>query len=379
MGGVVRLLDVSRTPDRARFAFDVSADLAHLFWDARELELRCSEGVADDPVRLVGAFAYGLAPVGWTQGADIVLPWGMARGALGTLREVGSFLCRHYGWPMHDPFRNAAAAEERRPPGQHGALLFSGGIDSSAALLDVQDRVDWVVHVSNFENLESRMTPEQIEDALDTTHAVADSRGLGWMHVRTNIAAVFKHNRFDDRFPEGCSFWLGLEHLHHLATGLVAGGAMLSRSYLAGGFDELHRRVGSCAASARLVDRYRWAPSLTLVHEFCRRQEKVERLIDEAPELLRTLRVCYSSGAGTCSACRKCQATALMIISGGGTLSQTAFPVDIVERLITKIEEIRHMDESEHRFFHQALAGRRLSGERQERWAQLLELLHAQR
>ena len=29
--------------------------------------------------------------------------------------------------------------------------MFSGGVDSSAALIELGDRVDWLIHLSNFE------------------------------------------------------------------------------------------------------------------------------------------------------------------------------------------------------------------------------------
>ena len=118
------------------------------------------------------------------------------------------------------------------------------GVDSSAALVELGDRVDWLIHVSNFENLESQMTEQLLADELASTRAVAEARGLGWMHLRTNFPAVFKHNRFDDHFPPGCSFWLGLEHVQHIATALAVMRPRLERVYLAGGFSELLRRTG---------------------------------------------------------------------------------------------------------------------------------------
>jgi hypothetical protein len=267
--------------------------------------------------------------------------------------------------------------------------MWSGGVDSSYALARLTSRdapeareslasdIDWLVHLSNFENLDSRTSEGQRAAALAATRRTADEHGLGWMHLRTNLAGIFKHNRFDDRFPPECSFWLGLMHLHHLATALVAVRPLLAGTLVAGGFSELHHRVGSCTASSAFVDLYRYPSPLQLIDEFEPRQRKVEYLVDRAPEMLRSLRVCYTSGDGTCASCRKCQATALMIVTAGGSLAATSFPPEIVANLLAKIEEIMDLPPEQHRFFNQALEGRRLHGSRGERWHQLIRLLEA--
>lgn len=377
---VVELLELGRDPWRAVFSFAVSPELEPLLWDERLLVLACSEGVRSEPEVLAAGFVSALAPLGWTHGAEIVSPVPVPRGALASLRRVGSFLQRHYGWPEHDPFHRLETCDDLDLPRHHDALMFSAGIDSAMALIELEERraVDWLVHLSNFENLDSRTTEEQQQAGLVATRTVADEHGLGWMHLWTNLASIFKHNRFDDRFPEGCSFWLGLEHVHHIATALTVVRPLLGRSHLAGGFSELLSRVGSCAGSAAYVEGYDYPAPIELVHEHEPRQWKVEQILDRAPELLATLRVCYSSGDGTCGECRKCQATALMIVAAGGDLARTSFPPRVVPALVERIAEIRDLPVEGHRFFNQALEGRALSGERQQRWNQLLVLLAVQ-
>jgi hypothetical protein len=209
---------------------------------------------------------------------------------------------------------------------------------------------------------------------------VAEARGLGWMHLRTNIPSVFKHNRFDDHFPPGCSFWLGLAHVQHIATALAVMRPRLERVYLAGGFSELLRRTGSCAASAAFVNRYAVPVPLSLVDEHTSRQRKVERIIDRDPRLLRSLRVCYSSGGQpTCANCLKCQATMLMVLSGGGSFDDTAFPPEILDRLVGRVDELSRVGPEGHAFFNEALTGRILRGSRERRWRDLRAIVLAQR
>ena len=201
------------------------------------------------------------------------------------------------------------------------------------------------------------------------------------MHLRTNIPSVFKHNRFDDHFPPGCSFWLGLAHVQHIATALAVMRPRLERVYLAGGFSELLGRTGSCAASAAaFVNRYAVPVPLSLVDEHTSRQRKVERIIDRDPRLLRSLRVCYSSGGRpTCANCLKCQATMLMVLSGGGSFGDTALPPEILDRLVGRVDELSRVGPEGHAFFNEALTGRILRGSRERRWRDLRAIVLAQR
>lgn len=375
----IRLLELGWDRETAYFAFDADPLFEPLLWEERVLTLSSSSGVRPEAEALAAGFLFALAPLGWTFGAEISIgPLAVPEPALACLERVGGHLRRHYGWLDYAPFRNVQARAERwRHPRSHRALAWSGGIDSSFSLLHLESRIDWLAHLSNFENLESRMTPEQRQEELAATRRVAEEHGLGWMHLRTNLAGIFRHNRFDVRFPPGCSFWLGLEHLHHLATALAVVRPLLAGTYVSGGFSELHRGVGSCAADAGFVDLYEFPSPLTLVDELVPRLRKIEQLLDGAPELLRALRVCYSSGAGTCAACNKCQTTALMIVAAGGSLAATSFPPEMAASLLSRIEAVREAPPLEHQTFNQALGGRCLSGSRGERWSQLVRRIEA--
>jgi hypothetical protein len=377
--GVIRLTTIERDRHAAYYAFHVEGPIERLFWDCRELTIHASEGVTSDIARLAAGFLCAMAPVAWTHGARVVLPFAIPEESRRMLSRVGRHLAAHYGWPHHDVTAGIRAVDEPLPPAVHAGLMFSGGVDSLAALLELEDRIDWLIHLTNFENLDSRMTEAQIEDGLATTRATAHERGLGWMHLRTNLASIFKHNLFDDCFPKDCSFWLGLEHVHQIATALSVLRPRLARTYVAGGFSELLAAVGSCAASASFLACYDATPPLDLVHERVMRQEKVERILDGAPELLRRLRVCYSSGDGTCAECRKCQATAMMILSGGGSIDATSFPPVVLDRVLETIARLSAIGPEGHGFYNQSLAGRRLHGTREERWVQLAQFARAQK
>jgi hypothetical protein len=373
----VRLLELGWERHTAYCTFTVHPQFEHLLWDERVLTLYCSEGVRLDPDVLSAAFLMAMAPLGWTMGASISCgPLSVPDTAIACLDRVGEQLRRHYGWPDFDPFGEVSIRPSRLEyPRSSRGLLWSGGIDSAFALMNHEREIDWLVHLTNFENLESRMSDEQLDAELAATRQTAETRGLGWMHLRTPLPGVFKHNRFDDRFPPDCSFWLGLEHVQHLATALAVIRPLLAGVIVSGGYNELVRRVGSCAADAAFIDLYRYPAPLTLVDELVPRQRKIEALLERAPELLRTLRVCYSSGDGTCANCNKCQTTALMIVAAGGALDATSFPDAMTEALLTRIGIVRGAPRDEHRSFRQALDGRALTGSEEQRWSQLERII----
>ena len=375
----VRLEALERDMYQAYFPFSCENIPDHLLWDTPALSIYCSEGVASDPVQLASAFCLAMAPLAWMCGTKISLSFPILSRVAYSLRSLGSYLSTYYDWTPVDITEGLRASRDKRARGLHTGLLFSGGVDSSAAMIALDGRVDWLIHLSNFENLESRIPADALADELRSTKAVAESRGLGWMHLRTNLPAIFKHNRFDGYFPSDCTFWLGLEHVQHLATALAVMHPRLARVYLAGGFNELLRRTGSCAASSVFVNRYAVPMPLSLVDECTSRQQKVERIIDQDRSLLRSLRVCYSSGGPACSDCLKCQATTMMILSAGGSIDETPFPPVILDRLLERIDMLSRVGPEGHYFFNQALTGRLLKGSREKRWRDLRSIVNEQR
>jgi hypothetical protein len=373
----IEIVELQADSHSARCRFACSDELSRLLWDERVLSFYCSEGVRAEPERLAAAALFALAPLGWAYGAEVSSPVPVPEPAVRCLDRLGEHLSGHYGWSPGAPFRRVATVPGEELPGEGRALAYSGGVDSARALVDLAPGLDGLVHLSNFDNLDSRITPAQRNAALAATRRTAESRGLGWLHLRTNLHSIFKHNRLDEKFPPGLSFWLGLQHVQHIATALVPVRTRLSRFFLAGGFSEPRRYARNCAAHKAFVLRYTFPAPVELVHELDRRQGKIEALLDRAPELLRELRVCYTSGDAVCAVCSKCHETALMIVAGGGSLAETNFPPAIVERLIARVEELSRLPaEGEGLgFFDQALEGRALHGSREARWAQLLRLL----
>jgi hypothetical protein len=67
-----------------------------------------------------------------------------------------------------------------------------------------------------------------------------------------------------------------------------------------------------------------------------------------------------------------------MIVAAGGSLRATSFPAQIVSALRQRIAQIRQEPVEAHRFFNQALDGRALSGDRDQRWDQLVARLDAE-
>jgi hypothetical protein len=368
---VVRLIGIERTADTVRFPFEAGAAVAPYLWRERQLTIHCSEGVHVDPAHLRAVFLLAMAPLHWMCGTEIALGGEVDASAVGSLRALGDHLQRFYGWERRDLTAGQSTRPVRRYRPAHRALLFSAGVDSMMSLVEEQDRLDWLVHVSNFENLDCRTSEGQREEALRHTREIAHASGLGWLHLRTNIPAVLRHARFDAYFPGECSFWLGLEHVHHLATALAALRVPFAEVLMSGGFNDLLHRTGSCAADADFIAHYTWPQPLRLLHEKMLRQDKVEKLLRQAPQRLKQLRVCFSSGDGVCPDCRKCQATLLMVLTAGGSLTDTNFPAEILPSLERKLQQVVVEPPEQHTFFNEALLGSALAGSRAERWEQV--------
>jgi hypothetical protein len=374
---VVELSDIEWNLDRVCFQFTVSGPAETMFTNNRSLTIYCSEGVTSDLTELAGTFLIAMAPVAWLGRGRVIVDHEVPADMTAMVRRTGRYLARHYRWDAHDASAGVRSVAIERYPALSSGLMFSGGVDSSAALLQLDSTADWLLHMSNFENLDGQMTRDQRRVGIDIAGRVAAHRGLACMHLRTNIASIFRHSRFDYAFPEGCSFWLGLEHVHHIVTAVSAIRLRLGRVYLAGGLNELTTAVGSVAANSSFLERYDAPVTFTMVDELVERQDKVQRLLDSGPDLLRTLRVCYSSGNSTCLSCLKCRATAMMILSGGGRLADTSFSAGIHSAIRAVITELSDVGPEGHRLFNQALDGRRLRGSRAERWAQLSALVDA--
>lgn len=369
----ITLLNQEISEREVGFEFAVDPHLEPYFWKSRTLRITVHGGVID-MAHASDFFLLAMAPLVWILGAEIEAQVPVSHSTRLTIDGVGSYLASHYRWRSRLALQNLRTVI--RPPAltSRRALMFSGGVDSLAALIDVGVEVDTLIHLVNFDRLFSDISKRQHELDLADMQEIAVRQGKHLVTIETNIADVLRHGQLNRYFPGRCSFWYGLQHVNHAAAAISVF-SEFEEIYLAGSFDKLHERVGSCAARSQFVERYTPHAGLRLVQEHVLRQAKIELILDRDPALLSRLRVCYSSGDRTCTCCEKCLGTAMMVIAGGGSLADTSFPLETGAALATRLQTLRDAPVDYSLLTEQALNGRLLGGTRAQRFAKLETLL----
>lgn len=362
-------IDVGR--GEVRYSLSADSDASSRLWDCRELVISSSAPFPTDEADLASVFFLALAPLGWITGVHFHSRYPLASSARDSLNDVGAFVSQRYGWSSTDPFAAIRCTTGARTQPRRSALMFSGGVDSLSALCQLRGNVGVLLHLSNFDYESCLLTPAQRAAGPALAALTAEREGLDLVHVETNLAGLIRHADLDQWFPGRCTFWYGLQHVNHIAVAGAVLGESFAAIHVAGSVDEQHERYGSWASSPLLINRYRVGSPLRVFEHGVMRLRKIEYLLDHDPESLARLRVCYTSGNGTCETCGKCMWTALMIVASGGSLSQTPFPPGIRSSLRAVLDdEIRG---GTHRIpmFEQSLSGRVTSGTRYERLRQL--------
>ena len=369
----ITLLHKTVNAREAGFEFAVDSELEPYFRELRTLRVVVHGGEID-VAHASDFFFVAIAPLAWILGAEIESQEQVSHSGRLTIDAVGSYLANHYRWRGRLALQNLRTVIRRPALTSRRALMFSGGVDSLAALINVGVEVDTLIHLLNFDRLFSDISTQQHELDLSDMQEMAVGQGKRLVTIETNIADILRHGRFDRFFPGRCSFWYGLQHVNHAAAAI----SVLSEFeeiFLSGSFDKLHEQVGSCAARSQFVERYTPHAGLRLVQEHMLRQAKIEMILDRNPALLSRLRVCYSSGDRTCTRCEKCLGTAMMVVAGGGSLASTSFPPGTEAALAARLRELRDAPVNHSLLTEQALNGRTLGGTRAQRFARLEALL----
>ena len=377
--GFVELMSIDYKETCANLVFRCSDSLSSLFWSERTVSVHSDIVLTKCETVLSSLFCLLMAPLGWMYGISIYSNLGIFDTVREAIDSVGQFTCAHYGWKYRDSLENVITRPQLRGVRDIGigALLFSGGVDSISALLDRKAHVGYLVTLENFDVLDGSMSTGQLRKRGRDLDFLSRLFGKPVLRIRTNVADVIQHSALDRNFPTGCSFWYGLQHVHHAAFAIGFLDLPIDTVYVGGSFKKLHHRAGSCAASSEFVERYDWGRRITLVEENVSRQEKIEKILDLAPEVLKRIRVCYETGGGTCRRCPKCVGTALMIVAGGGRLANTAFGKGMF-RGIHRFTEMSLARPDRDMMFDQALSGRLLSGGVANRIKQLQALVAAE-
>ncbi len=230
----------------------------------------------------------GLAPA-MELGADLVIQGGASRELIDNVDAIQSILCNWY--PGYRKIRvRADPVEATYAAGRGAGLFYSGGVDSSYSVLELEGRLDALVSVigADFDPsrrdragylvsaVEAVSRRHGLEPVIITTdiRRVTD-RLIGWVEYHGAFLAAVRHllaDRIDLQFIASS----GSEVARHIPWG----------SHPA--LDPLYGTPGASIKHASLLDRF----------------SKLEQIV-QFPHLMEHLRVCTHSDPN-CGRCKKC-------------------------------------------------------------------------
>ena len=261
-----------------------------------------------------------LAPIAWALDAELVLPSGDT-GFLNSLNQVKDGLRQMYpemAWEGTISPREVVDCSSEYV-GTNVAMLYSGGVDSLATLLDHKDEKPMLVTVWGADLALDR--EEGWKTIRENTLTVAQKHGLPAAFVKSNFRTFFDEEKLSAKFARYVStWWSGVQH----GLGLLGLCAPLSYAH---GLRSLYIASSqwpgypSPWGSDPLIDnRVRWGGTRCFHDGYhLSRQRKISKLAD----YLNTggkldVRACYGSADGTnCSRCEKCCRTMVGLMVAG--------------------------------------------------------------
>jgi hypothetical protein len=259
-------------------------------------------------------------------GGALAMDAPVSRRVLRTQREFQAIQCAwSHGWEFAH-FRDLrevevlAPAREPEAAAASGrvAVLFSGGVDSWATLLDEPEITD-LVFVRGFDLLIGAEHHVGLVDRVEERlHEAADAIGLPLHVVETNLRDLS-----DPLAP-----WEAYFGCADAAVALFLA-PLFDRFLITGDSD---CEVQDTSGANRMVEQLWSTESLEIVDAGGRhnRVARTARLLDE-PVAWRTLRTCWENpdGAYNCGRCRKCLMTMVTLEALGGRERIATFPSEL--------------------------------------------------
>lgn len=318
---------------RLTCAVTPSRDLRRYF-TGRDFSVEYGRDVEDVPASIAAIPALAqVCPVAWANGADVHVPVLDRRfhRALGAVRDALA--------SMYPEFVTGGAVYAGRltvpdvsPDAfDASALLFSGGVDSTATYVRHREEEPALVSVQGW------VVDSEDEAGWERTRrhlaAFAGTRGLDHHAIRSNMLRVLDTPMLQasyQRYLEGAwysSVGHGLGLLGLCAP--LAHAAGIGRLYIAAThWTGAEIRWGSCPA---IDDRVRWTGT-TAEHDGYEltRQERVELIADyvRSGHGDLELRTCNVEPAGNCGRCEKCARTIVGLLLAGLDPADHGYPVD---------------------------------------------------
>lgn len=250
-------------------------------------------------------------------------------------------------WPTLHPIRITAPARDPRPRSAGHALFFTGGVDSSFALLKLEDRVTDLIFVEGFDI--KLADTSRLRETRAWLSGIAEATGKRLVVVRTNLR----------EHPLFMSLNWELTHIAALAMVAHALEDHFGSVYVAAS------DVPSPYGSHPDLDPLWSSASLALINigsEYSR-WERVAAIKGFAA-LRGRLRVCWQHFATTlnCGHCEKCVRTRLQLLAAGNRNGMDSFPDIPLDEALRSLERTPHELHPQWREIEMCLADPRWTG-----------------
>lgn len=227
---------------------------------------------------------------------------------------------------LHLPTVTADRSVEPSPRAEGTACFFSRGVDSMLSASILRTRPAPLTHLVFSDGLEPRHSPNTAREEIRLAREAASLVGLPLVVVETDIRS------FSDRF-----WGWGNTHGGALAGLGLALGGWLGRVVIPSS-DSFASLVPF--GSSPLVDPLYSTENVEIFHDdlTLTRAGKVAALVDQRPDLLTYLKVCFEEDrSDNCGRCGKCLVTMAALVAADGLSLATQFPARIDLELVRRL------------------------------------------
>jgi hypothetical protein len=262
-------------------------------------------------------------------GEDLLVEGAVCPKQLAGVRNAAALFAGWWGWRV--PTVHAATAELPFVTGHGTGLLFTRGIDSTAALIEsMRGPSPRVSHLLSVADLEPNHSPAVAAMVLRDTELAAASVGLPLITLTTNLRAEA------ERFINWERAFGGV-----LAGSALALGPLLGTLLISSTLSDDH--AGPHGSTAELDAM--WSTARTAVHTAQQTLTRVDKaaLVCTEPDLARRIKVCWAGDQrGNCGRCTKCLMTMTALAAVGGDDAFQAFDAPLSAEAIRRLVPPRH-------------------------------------
>lgn len=227
----------------------------------------------------------------------------------------------HHYVPLKGLVVPSKIVSNKIPASEKHILLFGGGVDCHSSFLRHKDNIPFILNISGW--LKSRDEQDDVDESdKRQTAEYAASMGIKALHVRSNFASLFNHNRIDKTFTRPIvhsSYWYAF--LHPMAFISIAAplawkhgisSIMIASSFTKG-------RVGvKCASYITTDSEFRFATNGSTFHDGFEldRQDKVALIVDYQKKTGKPYKMqACSFNDHNCCECEKCFRTIVELVA----------------------------------------------------------------